>query len=107
MARTVAVLPEGSRVTDYISLGVLGKRFPLKLVKRILRETGRQSERQRKLPAHVMVYYVIALALFMEVSYGEVLRCLLEGLEWLGVAGQTDQKDWKIRYFAGQDSTGS
>lgn len=85
MARTVAVLPEGSRVTDYISLGVLGKRFPLKLVKRILRETGRQSERQRKLPAHVMVYYVIALALFMEVSYGEVLRCLLEGLEWLGL----------------------
>jgi hypothetical protein len=32
-----------------------------------------------------MVYYVIALALFMEVSYGEVLRCLLEGLEWLGL----------------------
>jgi hypothetical protein len=32
----------------------------------------------------VMVYYVLALALYMEVSYGEVLRCLLEGLEWLG-----------------------
>lgn len=29
------------------------------------------------------MYYVIALALFMEVSYGEVLRCLLEGIRWL------------------------
>lgn len=27
----------------------------------------------------------IALALYMEVSYGEVLRCLLEGLGWLGL----------------------
>jgi len=35
-----------------------------------------------------MVYYVIAMALFMNVSYGEVLRCLLEGLEWLGLPVQ-------------------
>ncbi len=33
----------------------------------------------------MVVYYVIALALFMSVSYGEVLRCLLEGLGWLGL----------------------
>ena len=30
-----------------------------------------------------VVYYVIALGLFMETSYGEVLRCLIEGLSWL------------------------
>jgi hypothetical protein len=36
------------------------------------------------LPAHVVFYYVIALALFSQVSYGEVLRCLVEGLGWLG-----------------------
>jgi hypothetical protein len=35
------------------------------------------------LPAHVVVYYVMALALYMQVSYREVLRCLLEGLGWL------------------------
>ena len=85
MARTKAVLPEGTRVTDFISLGVLAQRFPLETVHRILDATGRQSQRQRNLPAHVMVYYVIAMALFMGVSYGEVLRCLLEGLEWLGL----------------------
>ncbi|MBI5428407.1 MAG: transposase domain-containing protein, partial [Nitrospinae bacterium] len=30
-----------------------------------------------------MVYYVIALALYMQSSYREVLRCLLEGIRWL------------------------
>lgn len=85
MARTVAGLPEGTRVTDFISLGVLSARIPLKKVQEVLAQTGRASQRQRNLPAHVMVYYVIALALYMEVSYGEVLRCLLEGLEWLGM----------------------
>ena len=50
--------------------------------------TGRQSQRQRQLPARVMVYYVLALALFMEVGYGEVLRCLVEGLARLGLPVQ-------------------
>ena len=85
MARTVAGLPEGARITDFISLGVVSERIPIKEVHRVLAETGRASQRQRNLPAHVMVYYVIALALYMQVSYGEVLRCLLEGLEWLGL----------------------
>ena len=84
MARTVAEVPGGARVTDFISLGVISRRIPEAEVRRVLEETGRQSERQRKLPMRVMVYYVIALALYMEVSYGEVLRCLLEGLDWLG-----------------------
>ena len=83
MARTTGVLPEGTRITDFVSLGVIGKTFPVNKVNRILIETGRASKRQRDLPAHVVVYYVIALALFMGVSYREVLRCLLEGLEWL------------------------
>ena len=84
MARTVAGLPEGSRLSDFITLGVLAETFPARKIHEVLRETGRESERQRRLPAHVMVYYVIALALYMEVSYGEVLRCLVEGLQWLG-----------------------
>lgn len=84
MARTSATLTEGARVTDYISLGVVAKTFPLDQVHAILRETGCASIRQSKLPAHVVFYYVIALALFSQVSYGEVLRCLVEGLGWLG-----------------------
>jgi len=83
MARTVASLPAGSRVTDYISLGVIAKFFPADKVREVLKQTGRASVRERDLPAHVVVYYVIALALYMRSSYREVLRCLLEGIQWL------------------------
>lgn len=83
MARTVATLPAGSRITDYISLGVIAKYFPADRVEAVLQQTKRSSVRQRDLPAHVVVYYVIALALYMRSSYREVLRCLLEGVQWL------------------------
>jgi hypothetical protein len=83
MARTVAALPAGSRITDYISLGVVAKFFPPTKVREILQQTKRASVRQRDLPAHVVVYYVIAMALYMRSSYREVLRCLLEGVQWL------------------------
>src|SRR4030066_358938 len=83
MARTLAELPKGSRITDYISLGVVAKTFPVATVQSVLEATGRSSRRQRELPAHVVVYYVIALALYMQSSYREVLRCLLEGVQWL------------------------
>jgi hypothetical protein len=83
MARTLASLPAGSRITDYISLGVIAKYFPREKVDAVLEQTGRASQRERDLPAHVVVYYVIALALYMRSSYREVLRCLLEGVQWL------------------------
>lgn len=83
MARTIATLPAGSRITDYISLGVIAKFFPLETVRSVLEKTGRASVRERDLPAHVVMYYVIALALYMRSSYREVLRCLLEGVQWL------------------------
>mgnify|MGYP001576671187 FL=1 len=78
MSRTVATLPAGSRITDHISLGVVARTFPLEKIRAALAATGKDSARQRDLPAHVVVYYVIALALYMHSSYREVLRCLLE-----------------------------
>jgi hypothetical protein len=83
MARTVAELPPGARITDYISLGVISRAFPRSAIGAVLEETERASLRQRDLPAQVVVYYVIALALYMQSSYREVLRCLLEGIQWL------------------------
>jgi hypothetical protein len=65
MARTVAALPVGSRITDYISLGVIAKTFPVSKIHSVLAATGTASIRQRDLPAHVVVYYVIALALYI------------------------------------------
>ena len=83
MARAPAGLPAGVRLSDHISLGVLAKAFPLDQVQRVLTETGKESERERDLPAHVMVCYAIALALYMGSSTREVMRCLVEGLRWL------------------------
>jgi hypothetical protein len=61
--------------------------FPVERVEASLHATGKASQRQRDLPAHVVVYYVIALALFSQASCREVLRCLLEGVRWLGRTG--------------------
>jgi hypothetical protein len=83
VARTVAELPPGARITDYISLGVITRTFPLSIIGPVLSLTGTASVRQRDLPAQVVVYYVIALALYMQSSYREVLRCLLEAVQWL------------------------
>ena len=83
MAGAPAGLPAGVRLTDHVSLGVIARTFPIEEVRRVLAETGKASERERDLPAHVMVYYAIALALYMPASTREVLRCLLEGLRWL------------------------
>jgi hypothetical protein len=85
MAGALAGLPAGIRLSDPISLGVIARTFPIAEVRRVLAETGKASERERDLPAHVMVYcIIIALALYVGSSTREVLRCcLLEGLRWL------------------------
>ncbi|WP_436082954.1 IS4 family transposase [Pararhizobium sp. LjRoot235] len=87
MGRTVAGLAAGRRITDFIGLGVIAKTFPIGKVHEVLAASGKTSIRQRDLPAHVVVYYVIALALFMNASCKEVLRCMLEGVQWLSGPG--------------------
>jgi hypothetical protein len=59
-------------------LGVLDTEFPLAVVRQILRETGTDSQRKRKLPASLMVYYSIALGLMCSVGARQVLRHLLD-----------------------------
>lgn len=80
MARVSKVRLEGDRLTDLMNIGVLTSRFPLDEVHEVLQKTGRASQRLRDLPAHVMIYYVIAMALYRAEGTREVLRVLLEGL---------------------------
>src|SRR5688572_16131505 len=96
MARAPAGLPAGVRLSDHISLGVLAGTFPLDRVRRVLAETGRESERERDLPAHVMVYYAIALALYMGSSTREVMRC---AAPWRASAGSgvPRRSGWRAR----------
>ena len=87
MAGKVATLPSGSRITDFVSFGILARAFPIANVHEALAATGKASQRRRDLPAHVAVYYVLALSLYMQSSSREVLRWLLEGLQWLKLSG--------------------
>jgi hypothetical protein len=70
------------RLSDHVSIGVLTRTYPPSLIDGVLAECGRTEKRQRLLPARVMVYYAMALALFSEGSYEEVMRSLVEGLDW-------------------------
>lgn len=83
MARTVAGLPHGVRLSDHVTLGMLTTTVPASLIDAVLADTERASVRRRSLPARLVVYYVMALALYGQASYSEVLRCLLEGVRWL------------------------
>src|SRR6266702_2174750 len=68
------------RLGDRVAIGALTSAFPPELVDVVLAETGRCEQRRRLLPARMVVYYVLALALFADVAYLEVLRLLVEAL---------------------------
>jgi hypothetical protein len=76
------LLPSPPPITDRIALGALTHTFPPELVDRVVQETGRAEQRRRLLPARVVVYFVLALALYSHAAYEEVMRCLVEGLGW-------------------------
>lgn len=83
MPRSPAALPGGSRVTDFISLGNIAKVYPRSKIRSALRKTGREGQRTRELPDYIIVYYILMLAFFPTAAYKEVLRMLLDGLQWL------------------------
>jgi len=94
------VKPEtDQRLSDHISIGVLTRVFPPELVDRVVAEAGRTEVRHRLLPARVVVYYVLGLALFSQASYEEVMRNLVEGLAWGSGWAQAWQVPTKAALF--------
>ncbi len=84
MARSGWVKPEGpERLGDHVSLGVLTRVFTPREVDAAIDRTGAAGQRNRLLPARMMVYYVMALAMFSSGSYEEVMRSMLAGMEWI------------------------
>lgn len=71
-------------MTDHVELGVVSARFGRDLIEEVLNRTQRREKRSRRLPAHVMVRYVIAMGLFAAESYDEVMRRLVGNLRKLG-----------------------
>jgi hypothetical protein len=84
MARTLAILGPGMRLSDQVSIGLLARTYPRSEIDSALERSGLRPGRNRLLPVHIVVYYVLALGLFMEASIQEVLRCLLSSLGQLG-----------------------
>lgn len=80
---TAAPRKDPIRLTDRLSIGVLTRIFPRDLVDQVVNETQRREKRSRLLPAHVIVYFVLALGLFFGESYDEVMRRLVGGLQFM------------------------
>ncbi|MEH1017218.1 IS4 family transposase [Micromonospora sp. CPCC 206060] len=83
--------PRG-RLTDHIGLGVVSARFNRDLLEEVLNRSQRREKRVRRLPAHVMIRYVIAMGLFCAESYDEVMRRLVGNLRRLG----SWDDDWQV-----------
>ena len=84
----------------------MAKFFPIEKIRQIWEQTQRASVRERDLPAHVVVYYVIELALYMRSSYREVLRCLLEACNGFWTP-RPDQSGRQIGHLPSAESAGS
>ncbi len=80
-----------------ISLGALARVYPADIVDEVLEHCEREEERRRLLPARLMVYFVIALALLSGSAYREVMQKVVEGLR--GLRAWSD--DWKVPTDAG------
>ena len=107
MPRAGWVKPEtNQRLSDHISIGVLTRVFPADLVDRVVAEAGRKEVRHRLLPARVVVYYVLGLALFADASYEEVMRNLVEGLSWASGWGKAWQVPTKASLFKARSRLG-
>ena len=75
--------PESDRrLSDLVSVGVLTRVFPPGLVDEVIAEVGRTEQRHRSLPARVMAYFSIGMALYSEGSYEDVLGQLTDGFSW-------------------------
>ena len=81
----------GGRLTDRIGIGVLTRLVCKDAVDEVLAETGRREKRSRLLPAHVMVYFVMAMAVFGD-GYEEVMRRLVGGLQFM----RAWKKEWSV-----------
>ena len=69
-------------MSDLVSVGVLTRTFPPVVVDEVIAECGRTEQRHRSLPARVMAYFAIGMALHSEGSYEDVLGLLCDGVAW-------------------------
>jgi hypothetical protein len=86
-----------SALVDAIGIGTLTRLVPRELADEVILSQGRKEQRKNKLPARVVVYSVMALALFYSDGYEEVMRKLADGLKYIG----TWQREWEVPTASG------
>lgn len=70
------------RNADFGSKSDLTRVFPPELVDEVIDATGRWEQRHRSLPARVMAYFAVGIALHSEGSCEDVLGLMTDGLSW-------------------------
>lgn len=88
-------------------MGVLTRVFPPVLVDEVIAQVGRTERRHRSLPARVMAYFSIAMALYSEGSYEDVLAQLTDGLSWASGWQETYSPPSKSAIFQARVRLGS
>jgi hypothetical protein len=79
---------------DRVAIGVLTKTFPPGLVDEVIDEAGARKQRKGSLPARSTTYFTLAMWLWREHGYEEVLRQLIDGLGWLGAGPDEADVAW-------------
>src|SRR5450759_1677300 len=70
------VVRDEGGLADRISVGLLARAFPRGTVEAVVEAAKAREKRTRMLPSWLVVYYVLALALFMDMGGGRVMRKL-------------------------------
>ncbi|MER5886980.1 IS4 family transposase [Streptomyces sp. NPDC001941] len=70
-----------------VSVGVLARVYPAGLVDQVLESCERVERRSRLLPARLVMYFVLGMALFSPDPYLEVMRKTTFGLRQIGLLG--------------------
>ncbi|MER5802107.1 transposase domain-containing protein [Streptomyces mirabilis] len=70
---------------DVVSVGLLARVYPAAEVERAIAACGRSEQRSRLLPARLVLYFVLGLALFSPEPYLDVMRKMTFGLRQVGL----------------------
>ena len=95
------------RLSDLVSVGVLTRTFPPGLVDEVIAGCDRTEQRHRSLPARVMAYFAIGMALHAEGSYEDVLGLLTDGLAWSEPDADSVKLPSKSAIFQARERLGS
>jgi len=83
MARTQQTWERSPSVGAFLGIANLCRVLDVETVREALRQADKTTRRYRDLPAEAVVYYVVAMGLYMHVNLREVLFCLVEGLRMI------------------------